>query len=69
MPLTSDPFAHRYNPDGTIDSICKICFMTVSTAETPDDLKALEFSHACEEWRTEVIRRVLSADALFERPE
>jgi hypothetical protein len=67
MPLTPDPFAHRLNPDETIDSICKSCFMTVGTAETPDDLKSLEFFHVCDRWRKEVIQLVLSPDSPFKR--
>jgi len=55
MPYTSNPFAHRTNADGTIDSICKKCFLTVGTAEESEALKVLEAAHACDPWRMEVI--------------
>jgi hypothetical protein len=55
MPYTSNPFAHRTNRDGTIDSICKKCFMTVGTAEEVEALKVLESSHVCDPWTMEVI--------------
>lgn len=55
MPDTSHPFAHRTNPDGTIDSICKACYATVGTAERPMYLRAVEDAHICDEWRLMVI--------------
>jgi len=61
MPYTSHPFAHRTNPDGTIDSICKTCLVTAGTAEEPEALKAIEDAHVCEPWRLEVI------EALFQQ--
>ena len=65
--LTSHPFAHRSNPNGTVESICKTCFMTVGTAEEAAHLKELERTHKCEEWRLEVIRVALSATSPFTR--
>jgi hypothetical protein len=59
MPNTSNPFAHRTNPNGTVDSICKTCFATVGTKEEVLDLKALEDSHVCEPWKVELIEAVL----------
>jgi hypothetical protein len=56
MPYTSHPFAHRTNPDDTIDSICKTCFVTVGTALEDEALKALEADHICDPWRLEVLR-------------
>jgi hypothetical protein len=41
-------FAHRRNADGTIDSICPICFVTVHTATCESDLSASEREHACD---------------------
>lgn len=60
MPHTSHPFAHRTNPDGTIDSICKTCFATVGTSEQEEYLKAIEDVHACDEWRLRVIAEMTS---------
>ncbi|MBB5059102.1 hypothetical protein HDF16_003825 [Granulicella aggregans] len=55
MPYTNDPFAHRINPNGTKDSICKKCFLTVGTGETEEHMKILERDHVCDRWRLEVI--------------
>lgn len=41
-------FPHRINSDGTIDSICNQCFLTVATSTTESDLKQSEASHVCE---------------------
>jgi hypothetical protein len=53
---TSHPFAHRVNEDGSIDSICKTCFLTVGTAEEAEALIKLEAAHVCDPWRLEVIK-------------
>ena len=42
------PFPHRINSDGTIDSICNHCFVTVGTSTTESDLELFESSHVCE---------------------
>ena len=59
MPNTSNPFAHRTNADGTIDSICKTCFVTVGTAQEAPALKIIEDSHTYEPWKLEVIKIVM----------
>lgn len=41
-------FAHRVNEDGTIDSICRDCFITVATALFDSDLEPGERTHHCE---------------------
>src|SRR5579862_313619 len=41
-------FTHRFNADGTVDSICHGCFMTVATARREGDLHAVEQNHACD---------------------
>ena len=43
------PFSHRHNPDGTYDSICNKCFMTVGTKRKEVDLLEVEQSHVCDE--------------------
>lgn len=40
-------FPHRRNLDGTIDSICTMCFATVATKGHESDLKAAEDAHLC----------------------
>ena len=66
MPHTSNPYAHRINPDRTTDSICKECFATIGTAEAAEYLKALELAHACEPWRLHVVEIVSSKKSTSE---
>ena len=40
-------FRHRHNPDGSWDSICMKCYLTVATAAKVDDLQEHEQSHDC----------------------
>lgn len=46
-------FCHRINEDGTIDSICCDCFLTVATAGSEAELQREERIHRCEPWRLE----------------
>ncbi len=45
---TEPNFVHRTNGDGTFDSICLKCFMTVATVKYQVDLKNVECEHACD---------------------
>ena len=40
-------FAHRHNADGTFDSICYHCFMTVATEGSELELIKAELDHDC----------------------
>jgi hypothetical protein len=40
-------FAHRENGNGTFDSICLGCYLTVATARREEDLTAEERRHHC----------------------
>jgi len=40
-------YPHRTNKDGTIDSICPLCFMTVGTSTWESDLARMEAVHVC----------------------
>lgn len=40
-------FARRLNEDGTIDSICLCCFLTVATADARERLVESEERHQC----------------------
>jgi hypothetical protein len=40
-------FHYRPQPDGTIDSICALCFLTVATANSFDQLHQQEVNHSC----------------------
>jgi hypothetical protein len=40
-------FPHRFNADGSFDSICTLCHMTVATAMIEADLSQHERVHVC----------------------
>jgi hypothetical protein len=42
------PFVRRLNRDGTIDSICSKCVLTVATSRHEHELHALEQAHQCD---------------------
>jgi hypothetical protein len=46
-PLPAVEFQYRNNGDGTWDSICLRCFLTVGTATSVADLAQLETVHDC----------------------
>jgi len=41
-------FAHRTNPDGSIDSICLTCFQTIASEDNEDRLITYEDRHSCD---------------------
>jgi hypothetical protein len=45
---TFGPFAHRSNPDKSVDSICTTCFQTIASEDLEDKLAAHEESHSCD---------------------
>lgn len=50
MDLPATPsFAHRHNRNGTIDSICKNCFVTVATSNWEFALEPKELAHICDQ--------------------
>jgi len=47
-PMTNKgKFSHRLNSDGTVDSICHECFVTVAKVQRETDLIPREHLHAC----------------------
>ena len=49
MPQTRTPiFPHRRNRDGSFESICPGCFMTIAHAQNETELKSVETRHVCE---------------------
>jgi hypothetical protein len=40
-------FVHRLNEDGTIDSICRNCFVTVATERSHSVIEREERRHIC----------------------
>jgi hypothetical protein len=48
MVLTLPPFfPHRRNPDGTFDSICLKCLLTIANARTEAELQKYDKDHVC----------------------
>ncbi len=45
---TLSPFAHRRNPDASIDSICTRCFQTIASEDSEGKLIAHEERHSCD---------------------
>ncbi|HEY2472469.1 MAG TPA: hypothetical protein VGI45_32090 [Terracidiphilus sp.] len=41
-------FTHRFNADGTVDSVCHCCFRTVGPVEIESALATLEEEHVCD---------------------
>ena len=57
-------FPHRPNCDGTIDSICDRCFVTIGTSIVESDLERLEAAHVCEPARVDYYK----IDSVSKRP-
>jgi hypothetical protein len=51
-------FIHRLNRDGSIDSICRDCFITVATARSQSELEQEERKHSCERFLVERYKKV-----------
>ena len=45
---TVNQFAHRTNPDKSIDSICTTCFQTIASEGIASKLIAYEERHSCD---------------------
>jgi len=41
-------FIHRMDPDGSVESICPVCFETVGLYEREEDLERAENAHMCD---------------------
>jgi len=41
-------FPHRYNADGSYDSICTVCFITIAKARDEQELAQSEAEHVCD---------------------
>jgi len=51
MLFSDRDFVHRSNSNGTTDSICKSCFLTIATAMWEADLDSAEQAHKCDPFR------------------
>ncbi len=45
---TGPSFLHYQKRDGTIDSICRACYLTVCTSVWEADLESAEKDHSCD---------------------
>ena len=62
-------FVHRRNQDGTLDSICRECFITVATSRREVDLERSERTHACDPWTVDRFKKLAKPDpGPFELP-
>jgi hypothetical protein len=48
MPDRTPLYSHRLNRDGSYDSICHLCFATVGTGKTEEELVVAETGHLCD---------------------
>jgi hypothetical protein len=48
MTQPNTKFIRRDNKDGTVDSVCRNCFVTIATARWKSDLEREESKHVCE---------------------
>jgi hypothetical protein len=48
MVITLPPFPHRQNRDGSFDSICSTCLLTVTNARMEAELTNREMNHVCD---------------------
>jgi hypothetical protein len=48
MMFSQEKFPHRHNVDGTHDSICRKCLLTLATVEEEADLTRFESRHVCD---------------------
>jgi hypothetical protein len=57
MTSRESDYVHRFNPNGTTDSICKSCFLTVASAIWEADLDSAEREHKCDPFRLKSLRK------------
>ena len=50
-------FARRYNPNGTVDSICPRCFQTIATVKDEAEFSRFEQEHVCDPHVLERLQR------------
>jgi len=50
-------FPHRVNGDGTFDSICPQCYVTIGTSTWEAELERMEAAHVCDPVRLRYYER------------
>lgn len=46
-PQAKSRFPHRHNLDGSYDSICTVCFITIARVRNEQELAQSETDHVC----------------------
>jgi len=46
-PATANLYPHRFNPDGSYDSICTVCLITIASVSVESELARHEREHSC----------------------
>ena len=59
----------RQNPDGTTDSICRKCFVTVITAVRTTDLDRAEQDHTCDPSVLDYWRNLIDSNSAQNPPQ
>jgi hypothetical protein len=52
-------YPHRINPDGTVDSICPRCFVTIGTSNSESELERMEAEHDCNAERRDYLEELV----------
>ena len=61
-------FTHRLNDDGTIDSICRECFVTVVSSKSGAALEREEQKHRCDAFLLKRYKKVHSNEDFSQSP-
>lgn len=65
---TQSPFAHRRNPDASIDSICTTCFQTIASEDSEGKLIVHEERHSCDPYWMSSRSRFDCRQSTYARP-
>jgi hypothetical protein len=55
-------FPHRHNKDGSCESICTACLLTLAKRQDEDELLAFELTHVCDPIRLFQLGKLESFD-------
>jgi hypothetical protein len=53
-------FVHRDNGDGTTDSFCRKCFITIASSQRKVDIECAEGNHKCDPMQLEYMESILN---------
>lgn len=58
--FTTQPFVHRINADGSIDSFCRKCLVTIASSLWETELDGAEREHRCDPIQLEYVQGILN---------